>query len=144
MDGFHHHHHHHHHHQLHHHHHHHNHHHHHQMMCLTAAPITPITGFTGKWYLGQLPCYIMPACTVTILCLLTFIQVFLYKIHRHIFLGCLGIHIDIQYDCHSFIQVRMVYHLHCYKALSYSLCLNIVNDNKSRCNKFQLVLILIR
>ena len=35
-----------------------------QLMCLTAAPITPITAFTGKWFLGRMPCFIVPACTV--------------------------------------------------------------------------------
>ena len=34
------------------------------MMCLTAAPLTPMTGFTGQWFLGQIPCKILPACQV--------------------------------------------------------------------------------
>ena len=34
------------------------------IMCLTAAPLTPITSFTGQWFLGELPCKILPACQV--------------------------------------------------------------------------------
>ena len=34
------------------------------MMCLTAAPLTPMTGFTGQWFLGEIPCKILPACQV--------------------------------------------------------------------------------
>ena len=34
------------------------------MMCLTAAPLTPITSFTGQWFLGELPCFILPGCQV--------------------------------------------------------------------------------
>ena len=34
------------------------------MMCLTAAPLTPITTFSGRWFLGRLPCVILPACQV--------------------------------------------------------------------------------
>ena len=34
------------------------------MMCLTAAPLTPITTFYGRWFLGRLPCVILPACQV--------------------------------------------------------------------------------
>ena len=34
------------------------------MMCLTAAPLSPITSFTGRWFLGRLPCVILPACQV--------------------------------------------------------------------------------
>ena len=34
------------------------------IMCLTAAPLTPVTSFTGKWFLGELPCIILPACQV--------------------------------------------------------------------------------
>ena len=36
------------------------------IMCLTAAPLTPITSFTGRWFLGELPCKILPACQVHI------------------------------------------------------------------------------
>ena len=36
------------------------------IMCLTAAPLTPITSFTGQWFLGELPCKILPACQVDI------------------------------------------------------------------------------
>ena len=39
------------------------------MMCLTAAPLTPITSFTGRWFLGQLPCVLLPGCQVLIPCL---------------------------------------------------------------------------
>ena len=35
------------------------------MMCLIAAPLTPITGFTGQWYLGETACKILPACQVS-------------------------------------------------------------------------------
>ena len=38
------------------------------IMCLTAAPLTPITSFTGQWFLGELPCKILPACQVDIHC----------------------------------------------------------------------------
>ena len=34
------------------------------MMSLTAAPLTPVTSFTGRWFLGQGPCIILPACQV--------------------------------------------------------------------------------
>ena len=34
------------------------------VMCLTAAPLTPITSFTGRWFLGHIPCLILPACQV--------------------------------------------------------------------------------
>ena len=36
------------------------------MMCLTAAPLTPITSFSGRWFLGRLPCVILPACQVRV------------------------------------------------------------------------------
>ena len=35
------------------------------MMCLIAAPLTPITSFTGQWYLGETACKILPACQVS-------------------------------------------------------------------------------
>ena len=35
------------------------------VMCLTAAPLTPITSFTGRWFLGHVPCIILPACQVS-------------------------------------------------------------------------------
>ena len=35
------------------------------LMCITAAPLTPLTSFTGRWYLGQLFCKVLPACQVT-------------------------------------------------------------------------------
>ena len=35
------------------------------VMCLTAAPLTPITSFYGQWYLGELPCKILPAFQVS-------------------------------------------------------------------------------
>ena len=34
------------------------------VMCITAAPLTPVTSFTGRWFLGQVPCIILPACQV--------------------------------------------------------------------------------
>ena len=34
------------------------------VMCLTAAPLTPITSFYGQWYLGELLCKILPAFQV--------------------------------------------------------------------------------
>ena len=36
------------------------------VMCLTAAPLTLVTSFTGCWFLGQGPCIILPACQVSL------------------------------------------------------------------------------
>ena len=40
------------------------------VMSLTAAPLTPITSFTGRWFLGRIPCIILPACQVSGFCCL--------------------------------------------------------------------------
>ena len=30
------------------------------MICLTAAPVTPLSAFTGSWHFGWLPCKLLP------------------------------------------------------------------------------------
>ena len=49
-------------------------------ICLSAAPLTPITSFYGRWYLGNILCKILPPCQVC--------QQFISRLHmkywRHI------------------------------------------------------------
>ena len=35
------------------------------VICLTAAPVTPLSAFTGSWHFGWLPCKLLPLFQVS-------------------------------------------------------------------------------
>ena len=42
------------------------------MICLTAAPVTPLSAFSGSWHFGWLPCKLLPLFQVENLLLKVF------------------------------------------------------------------------